>query len=376
MKNTTKPIRIAQIMGKLCAGGVESVAFNYYRAIDKSRYQFDFYYDADSTVEPPQDLIEMGARFIKIPPYQKLNEYLKILKKYLKDNNYQIVHSHLNTLSVFPLYAARCAGVPIRIAHNHSVPGGNEVYRNLAKNTLKYFSKVNATDYFACSEKAGRWLFGDKDYNSGKVFVMKNAIDFSQYNRPVQETIEITQKLNLENKFVVGHVGRFTFAKNHKFVIEVFNEILKKRANAVLLLVGDGELHKEIVDQVHSLNLDSHVVMTGKVSDPQKYYAVMDVLILPSVFEGLSMTTIEAQAAGKNILISQAVPKEAVISDGCHYMDEGSSVTDWAVTAINVADKKIEYDHHKADYDISNAVKKLEQKYDQLLKRAKEEYES
>lgn len=371
MENTTKPIRIAQIMGKLWAGGVESVVFNYYRAIDKSRYQFDFYYDADSTVEPPQELIDMGARFIKIPPYQKLNEYLKILENYFKENNYQMVHSHLNTLSVFPLYAAKRAGVPIRIAHNHSVPGGHELFRNLAKNILKYFSKVNATDYFACSEKAGRWLFGDKDFNSGKVFVMKNAIDFSKYNRPVRETVDIKQKLNLENKFVVGHVGRFTFAKNHKFVIEVFNEILKKRANAVLLLVGDGELHKEIVDQIHYLDLDSHVVMTGKVSDPQKYYAVMDVLILPSVFEGLSMTTIEAQAAGKNILVSHAVPNEAVISDGCHYMDEGSSVTDWAVKAIDVADKNVEFDHNKADYDIYNAVKKLEQKYGQLLNKAK-----
>lgn len=372
----TKPVRIAQIMGKLCAGGVEAVVFNYYRAIDKSKYQFDFYYDADSTVEPPQDLIEMGARFIKTPPYQKLNEYLKTLEKYLKDNNYLIVHSHINTLSVFPLYAAKRAGVHIRIAHNHSVPGGHELKRNIAKNVLKHFSKVNATNYFACSEKAGRWLFGNKDFNSGKVFVMKNAIDFSQYKRPIQETNNIKHKLNLQNKFVVGHVGRFTFAKNHKFVIEIFNEILKKRSDSVLLLVGDGELHKEIVDQIHSLNLDNHVVMTGKVSDPQKYYAVMDVLILPSVYEGLPMTTIEAQAAGKNILISHAVPEEAVISDGCHFMDESASATDWAERAISVADKKIEYDHNKSDYDITNAVQKLEQQYDHILAKLEDQYES
>ena len=97
-----EPIRVAQIMGKLWAGGVEMVVFNYYRAIDKSKVQFDFYYDADSTVEPPQDLIDMGARFIKVPPYQKLPQYLKTLKRYFKENNYKIVHSHINTLSVFP----------------------------------------------------------------------------------------------------------------------------------------------------------------------------------------------------------------------------------------------------------------------------------
>lgn len=101
MKQKDEPIRVAQIMGKLWAGGVEMVVFNYYRAIDKSKIQFDFYYDADSTVEPPQDLIDMGARFYKIPPYQKLPQYIRELKKHLKENQYLIVHSHLNTLSVY-----------------------------------------------------------------------------------------------------------------------------------------------------------------------------------------------------------------------------------------------------------------------------------
>ena len=356
-------------MGKLWAGGVEAVVFNYYRAIDKSKYQFDFYYDADSTVEPPKDLIEMGARFIKIPPYQKLNLYLEVLEKQLKDNQYLIVHSHINTLSVFPLYAAKRAGIPIRIAHNHSVPGGNEFKRNFAKNVLKHFSKMNATDYFACSEKAGRWLFGDKEFDKGDVFVMKNAINFSEYCRNLQEIENLKHQLNLEGKFIVGHVGRFTYAKNHKFVIDIFAEILKRKNNAVLLLVGDGELHQEIVNQIRALNLDTHVVMTGKVGDPQKYYAIMDVLILPSVFEGLSMTTIEAQAAGKNILISHAVPEEAVISNGCHYMDEDASASDWAIKAINVANSEVKYKDNKLDYDITHAVHKLEQKYDQLLAR-------
>lgn len=107
MKQKDEPIRVAQIMGKLWAGGVEMVVFNYYRAIDKSKIQFDFYYDADSTVEPPQNLIDMGARFYKIPPYQKLPQYIRELKKHLKENQYLIVHSHLNTLSVFPLSGAR-----------------------------------------------------------------------------------------------------------------------------------------------------------------------------------------------------------------------------------------------------------------------------
>ena len=167
--NPHEPIRVAQIMGKLWAGGVEMVVFNYYRAIDKSKIQFDFYYDADSTVEPPEDLIAMGARFIRIPPYQHLPEYLKVLKKHFKDNNYAIVHSHINTLSVFPLYMAWKCNIPIRIAHNHSVPGGENIKRTGLKYILRVFSRVFPTDYVACSEKAGRWLFGNKNFDKGRV---------------------------------------------------------------------------------------------------------------------------------------------------------------------------------------------------------------
>lgn len=177
-----KSIRVAQIIGKMWAGGVETVIFNYYKAIDHSKVQFDFYYDADSTVEPPQDLIDMGARFYKLPPYQKLWKYIPALRHQLKNNHYTIIHSHLNTLSVFPLFTAWTVGIPTRIAHNHSVPGGNEWKRNVAKFILKKFSKVFATDYFACSEKAGRWLFGDKEFQKGNVTVIKNAIDFEKFN--------------------------------------------------------------------------------------------------------------------------------------------------------------------------------------------------
>ena len=125
-----EPIRVAQIMGKLWAGGVEMVVFNYYRAIDKTKVQFDFYYDADSTVEPAQELVDMGARFIKLPPYQKLSSYLKTLEKYLRKNKYDIIHSHINTLNVFPLYVAWKCNIPIRIAHNHSVPRGRKHQKN------------------------------------------------------------------------------------------------------------------------------------------------------------------------------------------------------------------------------------------------------
>lgn len=363
-----EPIRVAQIMGKLWAGGVEMVVFNYYRAIDKSKIQFDFYYDADSTVEPPQELIDMGARFYKIPPYQKLPSYLRTLRGYFKENNYQIVHSHINTLSVFPLFAAWSCGISIRIAHNHSVPGGNEVKRNLLKYFLRLFAKVFSTDYFACSEKAGRWMFGDKDFDSGKVFVMKNAIDFDRF-RPSQDIVEKKKKeLRLEEKLVIGHVGRFTFAKNHQFLLDVFKQLSEIRNDAILLLVGDGELHEIICEGIRKRKLENRVVRTGQVSNPQVYYRLMNVLVLPSIFEGLPVTTIESQIAGVPVVASTAVPEEAIISDSIVRLELGDK-NEWVNTILNITDKVVTLDNRSNDYNIYSTVNKLEKWYEEKLQK-------
>lgn len=323
MMNTVenkKPVRVAQVMGKFWAGGVEAVVFNYYRKIDKSKVQFDFFYDADSTVEPPQELIDMGARFYKIPPYQNLPQYLRTLRKYFKKNKYIIVHSHINTLSVFPLFAAWREHVPVRIAHNHSVPGGDEFKRNLLKNVLRVFAKVFPTDYFACSEKAGRWMFGNKEFDCGNVLVVKNAVEYEKF-RPNAEDVKLyKEKYGLTNEFIVGHVGRFTYAKNHGFLIKVFSEIYKINDNARLLLVGDGELHNEILSLIKQYGLEGKVVLVGKVSNPEKYYRFAHVIVIPSFFEGLSLTTIESQIAGVPVVLSDAIPTEAVISNGCTYL--------------------------------------------------------
>lgn len=356
-----EPIRVAQIMGKLWAGGVEMVVFNYYRAIDKSKVQFDFYYDADSTVEPPQDLIDMGARFIKVPPYQKLPQYIKTLKRHFKENNYKIVHSHINTLSVFPLFSAWTCHIPVRIAHNHSVPGGNEFKRNALKYFLRLFAKVFATDYFACSEKAGRWMFGDTTFEKGKVLLMRNAIDFDRF-RPDQDFVESRKKdLEIEDKYVIGCIGRFTFAKNHKFLINVFSEIIKKRDDVVLLLVGDGELRSDIVRWIKEKNIQDNTILVGQVADPENYYRLCNVVAVPSLFEGLSLTTIESQIAGVPVVISNAVPDEAIISNGVTKINDTNSVSLWVSSLMS--EKVVSLNDSSQDYNIENAVIKVEEWY-------------
>lgn len=358
-----KPIRVAQIMGKLWAGGVEMVVFNYYRAIDKSKVQFDFYYDADSTIEPPQDLINMGARFIKIPPYQQLPRYLKTLKRYFRENNYKIVHSHINTLSVFPLYMAWRCSIPIRIAHNHSVPGGNEIKRNILKYFLRCFVKVFSTDYFACSEKAGRWMFGFKAFDEGKVFVMYNAVDFNRFSRDNIQVESLKKRLQLDNRFVIGHVGRFTFAKNHEKLLDIFLEVSKRKPDANLILVGDGELHDQIVNKIEELEIKDKVVLVGQVNNPEQYYGLANVIVLPSIFEGLSLTTIESQILGIPIVASTAIPSEAVISNGVLYANLDDDVYKWADIIDKASEVTVLLDNRADNYDIRKKVQELCQWY-------------
>lgn len=357
-------IRVAQILGKMWAGGVEMVVFNYYRAMDKSKIQFDFYYDADSTVEPPQELINMGARFYQIPPYQEIFSYIKTLRKYFKENQYDIVHSHINTLSVFPLFVAWTCGIPIRIVHNHSVPGGNEIKRNLLKYFLRLFAKVFSTDYFACSEKAGRWMFGSKDFENGKVTIIKNATEFERFKASEEEIEELRYKLGVNGKLVVGHVGRFTFAKNHDFLLDVFKEILKKHDDAILLLVGDGELRELVCEGIRKRELENKVVLAGQVSNPELYYHLANVIVIPSIFEGLSLATVESQIVGVPVVASKAIPEEAIISDGVVRL-ELENKEEWMNIILKVINKKVILDDRSKAYDIRTAVHKLEEWYEE-----------
>lgn len=232
------PIRVAQIVGKMNGGGVEAVVMNYYRHIDRSKVQFDFLVDSDSTLLPREEIESLGGRVFEIPPYQHVIEYQRELHRLFKQEGWKIVHSHINALSVFPLRAAKKAGVPVRIAHSHSTSGKGEYAKNALKSVLKTQSNRYPTHLFACSKFSGEWLFG----KAAHFEVVYNAIDLDRFRFNVEARAEARADLGLVgDQFVIGHVGRFTAQKNHAFLIDVFTEVAKRRDDAVLLLVGTGE---------------------------------------------------------------------------------------------------------------------------------------
>ena len=373
-----EPIRVAHIIGKWLGGGVEAVVMNYYRHIDRSKIQFDFLCDEDSTNIPYEEIEKLGGRVILIPPYQKVFKYQKELIRIFKENNYKIVHSHINTLSVFPLRAAKKAGVKVRIAHSHSTTNKKEWKKNLLKQVLRPFSKVYATDYMCCSELAGRWLFGDKAYDSGKVYLLNNAIDLDKfkYNEALRK--EKRKELGIsDDTLVIGHIGRFVAQKNHDYLIDIFNEVLKKNNNSILLLVGQGPLMEEIKNKVKELKLNDSVRFLGQRNDVNELYQAFDVFCLPSLYEGLPVVGVEAQASGLLCILSNAMTKETKVLDITKFMSLNNTPREWADSILDDVKRYKRIDTSKEmtskNFNIKEEAKKLEKYYLNLYNNGGEE---
>lgn len=367
------PIRVAHIIGKWVGGGVEAVVMNYYRYIDKSKVQFDFICDEDSSFIPYDEIKSLGGKVILVPPYQKVFKYHKELKNVLKEGDYNIVHSHINTLSIFSLFAAKCAGVPVRIAHSHSTTNKKEKKKNFVKQFLRPFSKLFATHYMCCSELAGRWLFGDKEYDNGNVYLLNNAIDLDKFKYNEEKRKKKRKELNIEDDtLVIGHVGRFVEQKNHRFLVDIFNEIYKQNANSLLLLAGQGPLMKEIEIKVKNWGLEKNVRFLGQRKDINELYQAMDLFLFPSLYEGLGMVAVEAQVSGLPCVVSTEIPEIAKVTEKITFINLENKIETWTEIIFkylkNINRKNINFTDGIRKYDIIKETTKLEKKYLNLYK--------
>lgn len=303
----TAPIRVAHITGKMSGGGVEQVVMNYYRHIDRSKVQFDFLVDADSTLVPKEEIESLGGRVFVVPPYQHAIAYQKALASLFRSQGWRIVHSHINTLSVFPLWAAKRSGIPVRIAHSHATSGKGEIARNLMKYALRPFANHFPTHRLACSNYAGKWLFG-----AAKFKVVVNAFDLKDLAFSQGARIEFRQNLGIgEDTYVFGHAGRFAPPKNQARLIRLFSDVAATRPDALLVFAGQGPDMEACKDLACDLGLASKVIFIGQHQNMSAFYSGIDAFVLPSAYEGLGLALVEAQDAGLPCIASRTVSQEA-----------------------------------------------------------------
>jgi len=337
----SKPIRVLQIIGLACGGGVEAVIMNYYRHIDKNKIQFDFVVHKGAVKSFVDEAKSMGAKVYEVTPYtENIFKFTCEIYRIIKKERYQIVHSNMNSLSAFPLFAAYIAGVEVRILHNHTTDNKAEGLRTWVKRLLRPFAKIFANQYWACSNLAAEWMYGKKAIANNKVTIINNAIDLEQFKFNEQVRIRLRKELGLENCFVVGHVGRFMQQKNHCFLIDVFNKLVQQKQDARLLLIGDGPLKNEIEERVKKLELTEKVVFLGVRTDVASLYNVMDVFVLPSLYEGLGMVVVEAQVNGLPVLVSEAVPNEAKVNCNINFCNLNKPPAYWRNSIIQISKKE------------------------------------
>lgn len=301
------PIRILHVVTYMGRGGLETMIMNYYRHMDRERVQFDFLTHRDFRADYDDEIESLGGKIYHIPrlvPWSR--NYHKALNIFFEEHpEYKIVHVHQDCLSSVILKVAKKHGVTVRIAHSHSSSQDKDLKYVIKLLYRKQISKY-ATQLFACGKEAGDWMFCGAPYR-----IINNAIDTQLYTYDKKKRERVRKQFHIaEDVFVIGHVGRFNAVKNHVFLIDVFARIREIKRDTILLLVGDGDLHKDIENRVNELGLSGSVIFTGVRSDVYAMLQAMDCFVFPSLYEGVPVTLIEAQASGLPCFVSDGVPME------------------------------------------------------------------
>ena len=358
-----QPVRIAQIMGIMNNGGVEAVVMNYYRAIDRTRVQFDFFVDETSSFPQREEIERLGGRCFLVPSYARAISYVRALCRLFRENHYQIVHSQINTMGVFPLFAACLCRIPVRICHNHSTTFRGEGKKNVMKVLLRPFARLFATRYFACGDVAARWMFGSRLVDAGRVTVLPNAIDLSAFAFSAEGRSSVRSELGIQDgALLAGHVGRFMFQKNHAFLLHVFSEVLKIRPDAYLMLVGEGELYDQTVQLAKDLCIEQQVLFLGVRKDVSSLYSAMDVFCLPSYYEGLPVVMVESLSNGLTCVVSDHVTTE-LNAYRVRQLSLEDGAAAWAKVVCEMARDFATPDALFEQFDITKTAKRLEAYY-------------
>lgn len=318
----TQPIRVLQVLGGLDAGGAESFVMNLYRTVDREKVQFDFIKHIARKGVFEDEITQMGGRVYCCPQYSGKNHfaYCEWWNTFFQEHpQYHVIHGHVRSTAAIYLKIAKKHGL-VTIAHSHNTANGSGISA-FVKNTLQLPIRHIADYLFTCSDKAGVWLFGEKATKAPNYRMIPNGVDLSRFAFDETRRNEMREQMGIKGgEFAIGHIGRFTEQKNHKYLIELFSAYHKCDPDSVLCLLGSGELLEAVEAQCKELGVSDCVRMLGVHSDIENYYQAMDAFVFPSLWEGLPVTLVEAQANGLPCLVSDAITKNVALTDLIQYL--------------------------------------------------------
>ena len=367
-------VRVLHILTSLDRGGIETFLMNVYRHIDRTQIQFDFVISTHRECHYTKEVLALGGQIYDIPTRREgiIKRWEALNAIFDTHSEYKIVHYHVSSLTdIMPLQIAKRKNIPVRIVHSHNTSQGGSFIHRYIHRINKLFIKRYATDFYACSDLAAKWMYNRRQYEKRDFVIINNGIDLKCFHFYPVVRLRLRKEFGFDdNQLVIGNVGRFHIQKNHIFLLEIFVEILKIRSDAYLCLVGDGELRNQIEKRIHELNIAEHVILTGVRNDIPQILSMFDVLLMPSLYEGLPVSIIEAQATGLPCILSSAITSEVKILDTLIFKSFTDSKEDWCNAVIHAANTMrplhIETLIADAGYDIMSITHFLEEQY--LLK--------
>lgn len=363
------PIKVLMLFTILNRGGAETMVMNYYRAIDRSKVQFDFVVHREEEGDYEEEIRSLGGKIYRMMPLRPhtFGKYERQISVFFDEHpEYQIIHGQCSESGYFFYKEAARRGIPVIIAHAHSSHVDIDM-KWIVRTWLKHKMRPYLTHYFACGKEAAEWLFGKQ--LAKKSIILKNAIDTQRFYFNEETRKKKRMELGIaSNTLAVCHVGSFVKVKNHLFIIDIMKKMLDITPNSQLFLTGDGEEKLSIEHLVKSKGMDDHVTFLGRRSDVPQLLQAFDIMVFPSHFEGLPVTLIEAQCAGLPCVISNNIPKEVILTDLVEQISLDETATTWAEKLIATVSRPFDRATHaekvaSAGFDIKENSKWLEKFY-------------
>ncbi|MTM92156.1 glycosyltransferase, partial [Turicibacter sanguinis] len=327
-----KKIKVLHIIGSLKIGGAENIAMNFSRFINREKFQIDYLVFGEEIGEYEEEAKKLGCRVLRLAgPNEGYLNFYKNLKKILKVEKYDVVHSHTLLNNGIIMKAAHSARIRVRISHSHSTNSGRKeegiykLYKTIMFNCIKKYS----THYLACGLEAGNFLFGKVLFEKEGILI-NNGIPIEEYIFSTEKRKSIRSQLKIEDELIIGHIGRMAPVKNHLFLIKIFAELNKIESNSKLLIIGDGEIKTEIVQRVKEMNLQDKVIFLGIRRDISNLLQAMDVFVFPSLYEGFPLTLLEAQASSLQCLVADTISSEVKLTNSLTFASLCDSEIIWA----------------------------------------------